>query len=81
MTEQFEFQRIDNGHGYLILDGENVADFTVVSLGPNMITIGSVYELHGYPQPVSRFSYAAFQNMIYVQSGTDLAGVDILTLE
>src|SRR5439155_3515096 len=57
------------------LDRENVGQFSIVSVGPEMRVGQRVDELNVYANLIAGFLYAAFQNVRYAEALCDLAQV------
>src|SRR5262249_16229660 len=51
----------------LILDGKDVLQVTVVTLGPEMIAGRDLDKLRGHTHPITRFPYAALNHVVRAQ--------------
>src|SRR5438105_2330914 len=59
----------------LILQGEEVAHFTIVALGPDVIPRSRVHQLSGDPHSMTRTLHAAFQDIPHTEVTPHLAYV------
>src|SRR5688572_29625431 len=66
---------------YLILDGEDVGQVSVVAFSPQMATRLAGDELRADPQAASSFANTSFQDVADVHGSGDLLGVDDLAFE
>ena len=62
INTQLVFQSFYDGLGYLILDSEDVAKFTIIGLRPDMESVARIDKLGGDADRVTCLSYAAFQH-------------------
>ena len=58
-----------------VLNLEHVAQFLIVTLGPNVIAVGCLDELRRNTQPVSRLANAALEYGFDAQFAPDIADV------
>jgi hypothetical protein len=65
----------DDIAGDLLLDGEDVAELTVVGFRPEVVAAGGVDELDGDPQAVVGLADAALEDAVDAQPVADLAEV------
>jgi len=64
-----------------VLDGEDVRDFPVIALGPEMKTIAQLNQLDDDSDPIARSSNAALQNMFDVKPLANFYRFDVLPLK
>ena len=74
------WQRGHDRRGQLVLDGENVVELAVVSLGPDVRVGRSVDQLGGHPELAARFADAALHQILRAQLLGDFAQVHRLPL-
>jgi hypothetical protein len=79
IRQQLEFQRADNGFGYLVLQGKDVVQVAIVALGPNVIVARSVNQLCGDSYTAAGLAHAPFQNVPDSKFARHFGDVDILT--
>ncbi len=78
-TQRF-LQSRNDGVGDLVLDGENVGQFAVEGLRPEVAVVAGVNQLCGNPHPVAGLAHTAFQDVINLQFAGDLGDVEVLAL-
>src|SRR3954451_8589493 len=61
--QQLHLQRVHDGFGNFVLNGEDVSKITVVAIGPNMSAALAVDQLGTDSNPGSRFSDATLKNV------------------
>src|SRR5215467_13454367 len=64
-----------------ILHGEYVLDFSVVTLGPQVVPVGNVGELRGNADALSDTTHRALQHGAYAELIPDGTQIHILSLE
>src|SRR5215468_7487121 len=69
----------NDGPRYLILNLEHIGHFAIISVGPKMISIRDVDELHGNAQAISGAANTALENRADVQRPSDFADVQSLS--
>src|SRR5262249_14875514 len=74
-------QGASDRQGYLLLNGEYVANLALVRFRPQVVSVGAVVQLRRDPQRVACSSYAAFQPRRDVELRADLPDVLSLPLE
>ena len=65
-------KRRDDDPGHLILDGEDVLELAVVSLGPDMPVGLRVDELNGDADAIGDLAHASFENVVHIEFTRDL---------
>src|SRR6202020_420483 len=78
---QFDLERGDDLLRQLILNGEDVAEIAIESLGPDMAAGGRVDELGGDANAGAVFAHAAFQHVPHAKRPSDLGNGHRLSLE
>ena len=74
-------ERIDNGVGDLILNGEHVLELAVVPFRPEVVTIGCVAELCRHSDAVPGFSHATLEHILHVERLPDGPEIGLAILE
>ena len=84
-THQVVFQAAtDRGHDHprhLVLHAEDILDFTVVTVSPDMLAADRIDQLCGYPHRVVGASHTAFDHVISIQLRSDAEMIDALLLD
>src|SRR5438093_1704695 len=62
--QQLDLQLLDNGPGYLILDGKDVREVTIVAVSPDVPTIATAYKLSRHAHPRAGLANASFQDKL-----------------
>jgi hypothetical protein len=78
---QLRVQRIGEPRYNLVLHIEEVGNWFVEALGPQMISSLDVDQLHIYPKPVATALHGTFEDITDVQFTSELLYVDGFTLE
>ena len=81
VAEQLHLQRSDDRQRDLVLQLEDIAHLAVVALGPHLIAVGGVDELHRDAQPVTGPPDAALEHAVDAKRLGDRRRFDRLALE
>src|SRR5687767_6278912 len=65
----------------LILDGENILELAVITLGPELSVVAGIHELRGEPESLTRFAHASLEHSSNLKLPSDFANVLVLVLE
>src|SRR5688500_16309618 len=71
----------DNARCNLILDGENILQLAVITLGPELSVVAGIHELRGEPESLTRFAHASLEHSSNLKLPSDFANVLVLVLE
>ena len=81
LRQELELERGDDFLRDFVLDGEDVGQFAVVALGPDMAAGLAVDQLGGDPDPLPRLAHAAFEHVADAQFARDIGDINRLALE
>ena len=79
--QQMCFQLLQDGRCDFVLDGEDVGQFPVVGVRPEMEAVFHLNQLRGDPHLRARLAHRAFQDVLHAQGFTDLSQIQVLPLE
>src|SRR5882757_10129172 len=66
--------------GELVLHSENIGEFAVVALGPDMVAGSRLYQLRSDADPIAGLAHATFEHIVHAELAPDLFHIDRSTL-
>ncbi len=80
-TGQRHLEPIGDRARDVVLNREDVIELPVVPLGPQMIAVGGVHELHADPNAVAGLAHASLEHGRDVEARGNFAHIHLLALE
>ena len=65
VRQQFQFERIDDLAGDLVLDRKDIFEAAVVGVRPQVRAVGCAYQLRGDADLVAGLAHAAFKHVVH----------------